>query len=35
MVHIVQKRQFYGISFTLISSLYSYYQPFDVLSVVS
>jgi len=35
LVHIVQKRQFYGIPFTLISSLYNYYQPLDVLSVVS
>ena len=36
LVHIVQKRQFfYGIPFTFISSLYNYYQPLDVLSVVS
>ena len=35
LVHIVQKRQFCGIPFTFISSLYNYYQPLDVLSVVS
>ena len=35
LVHIVQKSQFYGIAFTFISSLYNYYQPLDVLSVVS
>jgi hypothetical protein len=33
--HIVQKLQFYGIPFRFISSLYNYYQPLDVLSVVS
>jgi hypothetical protein len=32
LVHIVQKCQFYGIPFTLIRSLYTYYQPLDVLS---
>ena len=32
---IVQKQFFYGILFTLISSLYNYYQPLNVLSVVS
>jgi hypothetical protein len=34
LVYIVQKHQFYGIQFTFICSLYNYYQPFDVLSVV-
>jgi len=33
LVHIVQKRQFYGIPFRVIRSLYNYYQPLDVLSV--
>jgi hypothetical protein len=35
LVHTVQKRQFYGIPFTFISSRYNYYQPLDLLSVVS
>jgi hypothetical protein len=35
LVHKVQKRQFNGIPFTFISSVYSYYQPSDVLSVVN
>jgi len=35
LVHIVQKCQFYGISFTVIRSLYNYYQTLDVLSVES
>jgi hypothetical protein len=35
LVYILQKPQFYGIPFTFISSLYSYYQPLDVLFVVS
>ena len=30
LVHIVQNRQFYGILFTYISSLYNYYQPLDL-----
>jgi hypothetical protein len=34
-VHIVQKRQFYGILFTFISSLYKFYQLLDVISLVS
>jgi len=34
LVNIVQRRQFYGIPFTLISGLYNYYQLSDVLSVV-
>jgi hypothetical protein len=35
LLHTVQKSQFCGIQFTSISSLYNYYQPLDVLSVVS
>jgi hypothetical protein len=35
LVNIVKKSQFYGIPFTFIRSLYNYYQPLDVLSVVS
>ena len=35
LVHLVQKRQFYGIPFVFISRLYYYYRPLDVLSVVS
>ena len=35
LVYIVRKRQFYGIPFTFISSIYNYYQPLDALSVVS
>ena len=34
-VHIVHKYQFYGIQFTLINSLYNYYQLLDVLFAVS
>jgi len=34
LVHIVQRRQFYGNPCTFISDLYNYYQPSDVLSVV-
>jgi len=34
-VHILKKRQFYGIPFTLISSLYNFYQLLDVLSLVN
>jgi hypothetical protein len=34
-VNILHKRQFYGTPFTFISRLYNYYQPLDVLSVVS
>jgi len=33
-VHTVQKRQYYGIPFTLIISLYNYYQLLDVLFTV-
>jgi len=33
VVHTVQK--LYGIPFTIIKSLYNYYQLLDVLSVVS
>jgi len=35
LVHIVQERQYYGNPFTFIRSVYTYYQPLDVLSVVS
>jgi hypothetical protein len=35
LVHKVQKRQFNGIPFTFISSVYNYYRPLDVLSVVN
>jgi len=36
LVHIVQKHKFFiGIPFTFITILYNYYQPLDVLSVVS
>jgi hypothetical protein len=35
LLHLVQKRQFYGILFTFIRSIYNYYQPLDVLSEVS
>ena len=35
LVHIVQKRRFYGIPFTIIRSPYNYYQPLAVLSVES
>jgi len=34
-VHILQKRQFHGILFIFIKSLYNYYQFLDVPSVVS
>jgi hypothetical protein len=34
-LRILQKSQFYGISFTFIKSLYKYYQLLDVLSVVN
>lgn len=34
-VRVAQKRQFYEISFTFISSRCNYYQLLDVLSVVS
>jgi len=34
LVHIVKRRQFYGIPFPFISALYNYYQLSDVLSVV-
>ena len=34
-VHIVHKYQYYGIQFTLINSLYNYYQLLDVLFAVS
>jgi len=34
LVHVVQKRQFYGIPFTFIISLCNYYQLLFVLSVV-
>ena len=32
---MLQKRQFYGIPFTFISSLYNFYQLLDVVSLVS
>jgi len=35
LVHRIEKRQFYGIPFTFISNFYNYYQPLDVLLVVS
>ena len=35
LVCIVQTCQFYGIPFTLINSIYNYYQLLDMLSVVS
>jgi hypothetical protein len=34
LVHIEQRRQYYGIPFTFITSVYNYYQPLDVVSVV-
>jgi hypothetical protein len=34
LVHIVQRRRFYGNPLKFISGLYNYYQPSDVLSVV-
>ena len=34
-VILVQKRKFCGIPFTFISSLYNYYQPLDMPSVIS
>ena len=35
LVRVVKKRQFDGIPFTFVSSLYNYCQPLYVLSVVS
>jgi len=35
LVRVVQKTSIYGIPFTLIISLYNYYQLLDVLSVVN
>ena len=35
LVHIVLNRQFFGIPFTFISSLYNYYHPLDVLTAVT
>jgi len=32
LVHILQKRHLYGIPFTIISSLYNYYQPHNIKS---
>ena len=34
LMYIVQKHQLHGITLTLIYSLYNYYQPLDVPSVV-
>ena len=32
LVHLVQKLQFNGIPFTVINSIYNYYEPLNVLS---